>query len=139
MTLASIRLILLIAAAVAFHEVGMAMDGHGLVDAQPSPTCTEIAESTRHTHYHASRHHGFASGDEVPSPAEIAETCRDLRAVAPIPRMVAVDLDATPAAALPMPATSITELFAVTSRTVVDNAPDHPPDVRRALFQVYLI
>jgi hypothetical protein len=139
MTLASIRLILLIAAAVAFHEVGMAMDGHGLAHEDPAPTCSEIAESTHHGHHHASRHHALASEAEAPSSAEIAETCRDLRAVAPLSRMAGVDLDAMPLAALPVPATSITDLFAVTSRTVVDNPPDHPPDVRRALYQVYRI
>lgn len=137
--LASIRLILLIAAAIAFHEVGMAIDGHGLAHEDPATTCSEIADSRHHTHHHANRHQALAYADEAPSPAEIADTCRDLRAVAPVSRMAGVDLNATPAAALPIAATSITELFAVTSRTVVDNPPDLPPGVRRALYQVYQI
>ena len=136
---ASIRLILLITAAIAFHEIGMAMDGHGSAHEHVPPTCSEIADSTDHTHHHAPRHHLLENRDEVPSPAEFAETCRDLRAVAPLPRMAGVQLNQAPTAVLPLPESSFALLFAFTSPVIVEHPPAYPPDVQRALFQVYLI
>jgi hypothetical protein len=138
MTATWLRVSLLLVLSIALHDLWMAMDGHRMLHPDPAPACAERAAST---HHHGGHHHGehHAAPDESgPSPAEIASTCREMRVAVPMPRLE-MELDQGPTTDLPLPETGFALLFAFTSPVVVNHPPAHPPDVQRALFQVYLI
>ncbi len=123
-----LRIGLLLIAMILIHEMWMATSGHDLARAEPVPGCEPIEH----------HHHGQDQANPVSSrPLDMAEVCSDIEAVAPFNREMHPALADLPAAL--RSDSAIAMLFASTSRTIVETPPAHPPDVIRALFQVYLI
>jgi len=125
-----LRVALLVIATIVVHDVYMATTGHAVVAAGNTPA-TQDGDVHRHHEAPVGREHRQAD------PADAPGHCDPLRVAAPLNRDMSPSFDTVPTALLPDPA--ILMQFASTSRVIVEKPLPHPPDLNRALFQVYRI
>jgi len=111
------------------HDPWMANDGHAAPPPIPAP-----AEAPHHQH---ARHGQRATPADRPAdPEQHPSACTTIREATPGLRHLVRPLVTTLVAILPFAtAGSATDVLARTFASGPD--PDHPPDVRRALLQVY--
>ena len=125
-----LRMALLVIATIVVHDVYMATTGHAVVAAGNTPA-TQDGDVHRHHEAPVGREHRQAD------PADAPGHCDPLRVAAPLNRDMSPSFDTVPTALLPDPA--VLMQFASTSRDIVEKPLPHPPDLNRALFQVYRI
>jgi hypothetical protein len=128
MPLRWLQITILLIAAVVIHDAWMAATGHDL-----AVTAAAAQAAPGHSHHHT----GAEAHDGHTTPVELPDLCDTSREVAPNNQQLAPALDDGPVGAIPD--TSRLELFASTSRTLVETPPVHPPDALRAFFQVFRI
>lgn len=130
-----LRTSLLLIAVIVVHDWYMAASGHDMTGAAPAATCDQVQS---HHGHHGSHHGEVAPPTDAHEPVDMAEVCSDLRAVAPLNREMVPDHTVLSPVGV-LPDSTLAELFAATSRDIVESPPLRPPSVFRAWIQVYRI